>query len=237
MPCSRLKLPVILLLLFFYLCPARLLAFDNEVFFNEPESVYGYQASYQVERNGKNIGVHTLQFFRQQEKLIVEAKSDLAVRLLGIPLYTYRYQSRETWEQGTLTEVDTSIFEHRKPERRITAQIQGKLLQIVKDGVSKSAPLAQFASNHWHPGVLSSQRVFHTLHARVHRVRVDVIGWEKVALTDGAVVAARHYRYSGGFKADVWYDKDRRWVRLEFDADDGSRIVYNCKTCGATSQQ
>lgn len=205
---------------------------DYELFDQHPETVYGSKAVYRVSRNGKNIGQHQLRFSQQGEQLTVEAESNLVVRMLGITLYTYRYVSKEFWQAQQLLKVQTQVFDHRKPEKTILAEPKKRLWYINNGGQNKIAALPDFPSNHWHPGVLSAKRLFHTLHGKVYKINLKSLGWEKVALASGDIVSARHYRYRDGFIADVWYDKDHRWIKLMFKADDGSKIEYTCEVCG-----
>lgn len=197
----------------------------------KPEKVFGRSASYTVLRNGKRIGEHTLRFTRSTADLTVDVESRLEVKYLGITVYKYTYLSKEFWQADKLLMVESSIKDHKKPLRKIVAKNESKLLRITDRGESRSAARVDFPSNHWHPGVLKEKRLFHTLHGKVYSIAPQSLGWEKTALANGAVVSARHYRYSGGFSADVWYDVEERWVKLQFKADDGSEITYSCNRC------
>ena len=48
----------------------------------------------------------------------------------------------------------------------------------------------------------------------------------EVALADGRWRAAERYRLTGDARLDLWYDSERHWTALEFDAHDGSHINY-----------
>jgi len=211
----------------------------HNIFFEDPASVYGEEVRYRVYRNGKAIGQHSVRFRKQKSSLIVTVESSLAVRYLGVPVYRYAYTSEELWVDGRLVEVESRIKDNFKKVRVIKARVSGRLLEITDRGKTRTAPLVRFPSNHWHPAVVTESRVFHTLHGKVQHVRILDVGLEKIQLrgTDGgaqervAVIQARRYQYTGGFLADVWYDKQLRWVKLAFNADDGSLIEYRCITC------
>lgn len=213
--------------------------FDDEQFFDDPAVIYGSLARYAVFRKGKAIGHHQLRFVRRDNGLEVEVKSELAVRYLGVPVYRYRYEAVESWQNRQLVGIESRIKDNLKNWRDIDVSIGGRILEITDRGKTRTAPMVRFPSNHWHPGVLTESRVFHTLHGKVHHVKIEDLGSEKLQLQGVdrvgqprvAVVPVRHYRYTGGFIADVWYDAQRRWVNLQFQADDGSQIEYRCTTC------
>ncbi len=218
---------------------ANPVVYDDRQFFDDPVAIYGTVARYEVFRKGKLIGQHQLRFTRRDNRLEVAIESELAVRYLGVPVYRYRYEALETWQDRSLVSVQSRIKDNLKKWREISARADGRVLEITNRGKTRTAPMVRFPSNHWHPGVLNESRVFHTLHGKVHHVKIQDLGTEKLQVhgtdksgqTRIAVLPVRHYRYTGGFVADVWYDAQRRWVNLQFQADDGSQIEYRCITC------
>lgn len=234
-------LPVRLLISFCltFTSPAVYSQPDFSAFTKDPASIYGKEARYLVYRNNKEIGTHTVRFQRKAENLFVKVKSDLAVRYLGIPVYRYSYEADEVWEDGKFVSVESRIKENLKKRRIIKARVDGKVLEVTDQGKTRSAPLVRFPSNHWHPDVLRESRLFHTVHARVHHVKIRQVSNDKIQLqrvdSNGQktteVVRARRFAYTGGFLAEVWYDTRFRWIQLRFNADDGSEIEYRCITC------
>lgn len=206
-----------------------------QVFLDAPERIYGSKAVYRVYRNRKPIGSHTLYFAHKPNELVVNVESEIAVKLLGISLYSRRYQAEEVWSAGELVLLKIRVNDSRAGIRTIEAVNRGDYLQI-QDSSREStftSALADHASNHWHPGAVSARRIFHVLHGRLYQGPPDARGWERVVLDSGDVVSARRYDYSTGFNASVWYDADWRWVKLSFSADDGSNVEYRCLECRA----
>ena len=206
-----------------------------QVFLDAPEQIYGSKAVYRVYRNRKPIGSHTLYFAHKPNELVVNVESEIAVKLLGISLYSRRYQAEEVWSAGELVLLKTLINDSRAGTRTIEAVNRGDYLQIAdsaRDSTFTSA-LADHASSHWHPGAVSARRIFHVLHGKLYQGPPVARGWERVVLDSGDVVSARRYDYAAGFNASVWYDADWRWVKLSFSADDGSNVEYKCLECKA----
>jgi len=203
-----------------------------QAFTVDPEKIYGTTAVYQVFRDGKEIGQHALTFSRADKELTITVDSNLAVKILGVTVYRYRYTAEEVWSGGELVSVSSNIKDNRKALQTIKALNRGSYWTIEKKGVERTTSSPEYSTNHWHPGALLASRVYHPLHGRVYGGNARPFGWERVVSEDGVVRSARKFRYSEGFKAVVWYDEQWRWLKLEFAADDGSRIVYSCLSCG-----
>jgi len=207
------------------------------LFSSDPASIYGSAALYEVFRNDKPVGRHRVEFSTTDDELEVRVESDLEVRYLGMTFYRYAYVATEKWKAGKLISVESVIRDNRKKPKTIAAWHENRLLHIASKGKERTAPRVRFPSNHWHPGVLTEKRVYHTLHARVHSVKIRAEANETIRLPlnigskEYREVTATKYRYQGGFEAEVWYDEKQRWVRLLFKADDGSLIDYRCVSC------
>ena len=202
----------------------------------DPIELYGDSALYYVYRNDKKVGEHTVDFKPSGNSLSVVVNSSLQVSYLGIPVYRYSYESKELWENNTLVSVESTIIDNRKKPRIIEAIAAPRVLTVTDAGKSRSAPLVNYPSNHWHKSVLDESRVYHTVHGKVYALKIKSMGFERVALpapdeSSHTIVQAQRYRYERGFRADVWYDTRKRWVRLTFTADDGSEIDYRCVSC------
>ena len=205
-----------------------------QAFTDDPVKIYGTTAVYQVFRNGKTIGKHTLTFTRQDKELTIAVDTNLVVKVLGVTAYRYRYTGEEVWSGGDMVSITSHIKDNRKALRTIEALNRGNYWTITKKGVERTASSPEFSSNYWHPGVLFAARLYHTLHGRVYRGKASALGWEPVVSEEGVARRARKFQFSQGYDADVWYDEHWRWLKLEFLADDGSRILFNCISCGET---
>jgi hypothetical protein len=49
--------------------------------------------------------------------------------------------------------------------------------------------------------------------------------------TTNGPIKATEFVYDGELKTNAWYDKQGRWVGLQFKARDGSTITYRCMNC------
>lgn len=93
-----------------------------------------------------------------------------------------------------------------------------------------------FPTTHWNVAVLDRSTVLNTLTGRLNKVEIEFAGPERIQTASG-MISANRYRYSGELETDVWYTRDGRWVKLQFEAKDGSTIEYVCRQCGLKSNQ
>ncbi len=177
-------------------------------------SAYPETTRYEITRNGKTVGEHTVTFSIGDTDLRVDVESNITVTVLKVPVFKFNYTATETWQDGKLIDVDA------------TTKRGGDVSQVNLQNDAQNE--IEFASNHWNPGVLNSQAVFNTLTGKVSSVDIEKLG-ETTLSAGGTSVAATHYRYSGDIRAEVWYDEQMRWIQLQFEGDDGSTIVYTAQ--------
>lgn len=206
-------------------CKPNATAFD-------PIARYGDQLVFDVWRNGTRVGEHRVTFRREGEVLRVAAVLNLEVRFLGFSAYRYRYESKSAWRGDCLVSLEARVDDDGKPSR-LSAVREGNQVRIAGGRGDLLVPAEVYPTDHWHPGVLGTERVLNTLTGGINRVRIEDRGPANLASANGTL-AARHYAYTGELSTDVWYDHQGRWVGMRFTAKDGSIIEYRCRTCSDT---
>ena len=179
-----------------------------------------------VERKGSDIGTYTARFSRTPAGLKVTSKMNLKVRLLGLPVYSYRYTSEEIWQGSVLHALDVSVNDNGK-RSAVKGTRQGNAFAWNNGSRNYSVKGNIFPSNHWNANVLGQRRVLNTLTGKVNNVSIRRAGSERLNCSFGTVNATR-YVYSGQLKTEAWYTSSGRWVGLRFDAKDGSTIMFKC---------
>jgi len=178
---------------------------------------YGSSIEFQVKRNGKSIGKHLVEFAQENEILTVTSTTRMRIKFLFITAYKFDYLSTETWGASGLQTVNS--FSNDDGEKTTSYFPFSENMEILP-------------TNHWNPDVINSSIIFNTITGENNNVKIVFEGEEEV-LTGAGVRSANKYRYSGDlFNVWVWYDTQDRWVRLEFQGNDGSRITYQCIVCG-----
>ena len=198
----------------------------------DPLKLYGSNMGFAVWRNGSRIGEHTVNFQWQDGALVVRSLFDIAVKFVGITVYTYRYTSEEIWRDGKLDALASTIDDNGTKSTVNAKEDGGKL---VVTGPDAHEDIAGFIlpSTHWNPMVISADRVLNTLSGKVNDIRLVPLGVESVPVGD-KTLQATHYRYTGDITAESWYDAKGQWVKLRFPGKDGTLIDYVCEHCTAS---
>lgn len=191
------------------------IALSTQLSATEIATKYGKEAIYKVTRNGKKIGTHTLNFSQNGNELLVSVDSSIRVTVLRIPIYRLNYKSEERWVDDTLISASATTTED---EDVSTVSYESS----ENEDVTTSS---FFTSNHWHKGVLASRSLFNTLTGEVSNFNITDLGYDEVQ-TNGKTLPATRYRYSEDIEADVWYDDNGRWLKMQFIGERGGIIKY-----------
>ncbi len=178
---------------------------------------------FEVMRNGSEIGYHVLTFRQQGERLSVDIDIDLRVRFAFITAYRYEHRNHEEWEDGRLFSFKSRTNDNGTRHRVETRRDGGQLV-IVGSAGRLTAPPDLLPTTYWHRNFMDRDRWIDTQNGRIVESAVTPEGTERIE-SAGRRVEAKRYKVRGDLDVDLWYH-DERWVKLGFDASDGSRIEY-----------
>jgi hypothetical protein len=196
----------------------------------DPFRLYGSEIAFDVERDGDVVGQYTINFTRTDQGVLAEAKADVDVNLLFVPVYSMTYQARELWQGGQLQSLEA--FTNDDGELiHVQATREADGLEVKANDQTFETP-AVLPISHWNPALLAGGPLLNGMTGKVDEVKVSDQGLDTVSTRNGSL-RARHYLYSGDLNGEIWYDEDGRWVKLRFRADDGSMIDYICRKCQA----
>jgi hypothetical protein len=198
---------------------------------SDPFALYGSDMAFAVWREGTEIGEHRVTFARQDGALVARSLFDIAVKLIGITVYTYRYTSEEIWRDGKLQSLASTIDDNGTKTAVNAKEEDGKLAVT---GPAAHEVISGFIlpSTHWNAQVIGATRVLNTLSGKIDAVKLVPSGVESVPV-GSTTRQATHYRYTGAISAESWYDADGHWLKLRFPGTDGTPIDYVCERCVA----
>jgi hypothetical protein len=184
----------------------------------------GGRLAFQVLRNDAGIGTHTLAFTPAGEAVQVEIAIDLAVRILGIPLYRYTHRNSERWAGDRLLAIDSETDRNGTPYRvRAEANGEGIAVEGTESG-RYLAPEDAASTSYWHARFLRTRKI-DTQGGRLLATTIEDLGEETVPVGTGTA-PARRFRIRGDLSLDIWYDRAGTWSGLLFAGEDGSTIRY-----------
>ena len=196
---------------------------------SDPIRLYGSEVKFDVYRKGTAVGTHTISFEPIPLGHRVNSQFGISIRFLFFQAYNFQYQSEAFWHHGQLDQI------------AVTVDKNGEVFsfQAVRDGTNMliegsdhaiTAPAPIYPTNHWNAEVLDQEIVLNTLTGRTNEVKIIQYN-EEMVITENGEVPATRYLYTGEIETEVWYDGAGRWVKMRFQAEDGSTIEYLCRQC------
>lgn len=197
--------------------------------------LYGDRLEFNVLRDGSVIGEHITRFSQEDNNLLVMSRTKLEVSILFVPVYSFDYKSKEIWSGKELHSLNVSVSDNGKP-KNFRASREDNILKVENDGMNYAIEGPAYTTNHWASNVVTQDKVINTLTGNINNVLIEAKGKETIKTASGNLEAIR-YNYTGDLQdTSVWYDEFGRWVKLQFQAEDGSIITYECKNCGPIKQ-
>lgn len=179
---------------------------------------------YEVIRKGENIGTHSVEFRREGDRLAVATWTDIAVELLGITLYRFRYEAKEDWIDGRLTRL---VSRTDNDGEMLTVDLAGAGGRIrgTCNGVALDLPADILPISVWHPDFIRQSVILDQYRCAARKIRATDRGIDLV-VAGLKKIKARHYAVAGDLQRDVWYGADGETIQVLFPAKDGSKITF-----------
>jgi hypothetical protein len=196
----------------------------------DPFRLYGNEINFDVERDGDVVGQYVVNFTRTDQGVLADARVDVDVSLLFVPIYSLRYHAREVWNGGELQSIEAFTNDDGDLVH-VQATRDSEGLQVKTNEGAFETP-AVLPISHWNAALLEGGPLLNGMTGEVDEIEVFDQGLDTVSTRNGSL-RARHYLYSGDLNGEIWYDEEGRWVKLRFRANDGSMIDYICRQCQA----
>ena len=173
----------------------------------------------------RRIGVHSIVYSSDGEDMRVNTEIHLGAKVAFFTVFAFNHRSEEIWREGRLMSLRSETIEHGE-----TLHVEGT---VTPDGfrvVSKAgrliAPAATLTSNSlWTPAVLEQDTLVDAQHGGIVGVSAHRIADEDFLVGNRAIRATRYAFFTPYLTGSIWYDKEKLWVRGEFERD-GSKIHY-----------
>ena len=185
---------------------------------------------FEVMRNGSEIGYHVLSFRQDGERLTVDIDIELRVRFAFITAYRYEHRNREEWEAGQLLGFKSRTNDNGT-RHAVETRLDNDQLVIAGSEGRLTGPADLLPTSYWHRNFMERERWIDTQKGRIVGSAVTPEGDERIEAA-GRMIEARRFKVRGDLDVDLWYHDDR-WVKLAFEASDGSRIDYRLTDAAA----
>ncbi len=183
--------------------------------------------AFDIVRNGEAIGTHTYHFDRSDDRTEVRIKTDINFRLFFIPVYRFEHESKEVWQDGKLASLESSTNENGTPVKLQVHRDEDSLMVYGEDG-NLHVDREIIPASLWNRLVLDRSQTLTTISGNLKKFEVEYVG-EKELEVRGKKITTQHFRLTGEFERELWYDNDDVLVGVRFVASDGSTVAYVLK--------
>ena len=157
------------------------------------------------------LGEHVMTIRRHGEDVEIEHTAELAVRVLGITMFTRSTRFRELWREGRLIVFDGRTIDNDEPFE-VRGRAEGDSFVIEGSAGRVEAPAEVAPSEPSLIGAIEREWFFDIKTGELLRAEVRRAGTETLALARGAIEAVK-YEVRGELEQDVWFDEAGVWVR------------------------
>lgn len=184
---------------------------------------------FQVLLDDKPIGTHEFRIAAEQDRRIIESKARFDVRVLFVPVFSYRHANTEVWIDGCVQRLDSETDSNGRPYRVSLARDEGGYRIATQDGSTQAPTDCINTFAYWDPAFLRQSRLLNSQTGELIEVEVEPLGvveldWPGV---DTPVEGFRILGESDGVDIRVYYSEaGRRWVALESRLENGRLMRY-----------
>lgn len=187
------------------------------------------EMSFEVLLDDKRIGSHTFRIDRSDAGERVETEAAFDVKVLFVPVYSYRHSNTEVWRSGCLRQIRSQTDSNGD-----LYQVQGRELDRVFRVETRSQTQAYAADclmsfAYWDQRMLSQQRLLNAQTGELVDVDIRPLGTQRLSLAGGEVEVDGYRIVSPSRTVDikVFYRRsDGRWLSLESVLENGRVMRY-----------
>ena len=180
--------------------------------------------TYDVWREGSQIGTHSVEFTRDGDKLTVRTKIRIEVKLLFVTVYRFEHDAEEDWVDGKLMRFAAKTNDNGT-DRDVLLERQGDQLRGHYNSEQATLPGDLIPGSLWNPATVDQTQLIEPTKGRAKAVKIVDRGTESITLESGKV-EAHHYSITGDLRREVWYGADGEVVQAAYAAKDGSLLTF-----------
>ena len=185
--------------------------------------------SFRALRKGSRIGVHTVSFRHDGERLVVTTHIDISVKVLLFTAFYLKHEAEEIWQDGRLVAVKSTTDDNGTRLQVSGRATEGGFRIIGEDGPFLAPPQLLTSNMLWDTRMLSAQRLIDVQYGGVIGLAVKPLGEALVDTLHGQLRASRHHLITPHYTGTLFHDADGRWVKALIEAK-GEIIEYALAT-------
>lgn len=162
--------------------------------------------------DGDKAGVAHFSSRREKGGRVEEIRSDISISFLGFEVFEFEQHVVEEWEDGELQFLSGRTNDngdlHEFSLRRREDGYRGRLSEE-----RVTLPADAYPTSPWHYDIVEQDLLFALKDLELRKVEVSGPTEETVTV-DGVDVETERFEITGDWSATIWYDRERRLVRV-----------------------
>lgn len=180
---------------------------------------------FRVLRKGEPIGVHTVSFRQDGERLVVTTHIDIAVKVLMFTAFYLEHDAEEIWQAGRLLAVTSTTDDNGTRLQVSGSAVEGGFRIIGEDGPFLAPGHLLTSDMLWDTRMLEQDRLIDVQYGGVIGLAVKPLGQARVDTPHGQVLAMSHHLITPHYTGTLFHDASGRWVKGLIEAK-GEIIEY-----------
>lgn len=179
---------------------------------------------FRVLLDDREVGWHEFRLRDVGDHVQLTSRAEFDVRILLVPVYTYRHEALETWRGDCLERLEASTNDNGSRSRvRGSRSASGF---VVAGDPPAELPSCVMTFAYWNPDFLRQPRLLNPQTGAYVPVRADVAGDETVTVRGAPRPAVKHRLFAEGGVIDLWYSPEGEWLGLASSPDGKRRLEY-----------
>jgi hypothetical protein len=180
-------------------------------------------------RRGSAIGEHRVTFRPDGDRLTVETRIEIAVKILFVTAFRFRHEAEEVWESDRLVSVKSTTDDNGTVLRVSGNAVADGFRIIGGDGPFLASAHLLTSNTLWHSRIVRESRLIDVQHGGEIGLVTKQLGDERVETPQGPVRASRHHMITPYYAGSVFHDSNGRWVKGLLELK-GERVEYALAT-------
>lgn len=176
-------------------------------------------------RNGSPIGVHTVSFRQDGERLVATTHIDIAVKVLLFTAFYLKHDAQEVWQAGRLVAVKSTTDDNGTKMQVSGTAVEGGFRVTSEEGPFLAPPQLLTSNMLWDVRMLRAERLIDVQYGGVIGLAVKALGAASVDTPRGSVRAERHRIITPHYTGTLFHDSSGQWVKALIEAK-GEVVEY-----------
>lgn len=169
------------------------------------------------------VGVYTNVVRREGASIVVESRTDIAIRVLFVTVFRLSAASTAVWRRGRIVRFESSTDDDGR-KYKVSARADGERLVIEGAAGTVVGPAGVYPHNPWNMGILGADAIMSPKSGRLFPMKISAGRAADIDIA-GEISNTMTYRIDTDRRTWVWYDRDGVPVKFVMERKRGRELL------------